>query len=77
MIHVNELLNEAIKETTNLNTNEIFFVRDLFMGYKWNRIPHRDRLVLGIIFLNKVNSGEVDIQAIEKTTSNQQRYKKL
>jgi len=77
MPDVNELLDGAIKETENLDVGEIFLVRDLFMGYKWNRIPHKDRLLLGILFLNHVNKTNDDLQAIEKTPSNQQRYRKI
>lgn len=77
MFDVNKLLEEAIKETRNLNTGEIFLVRDLFMGYFWNRIPHGDRLLLGILFLNYVNKTNGNIHKIEKTSSNQQRYKKV
>ena len=77
MFDVNKLLDEAIKETRNLNAGEIFLVRDLFMGYFWNRIPHSDRLLLGTLFLNYVNKTTGNIQKIEKTSSNQQRYKKV
>ena len=77
MHDVNELLVEAINETKNLHVGEIFLVRELFMGYKWNRLPHKDRLLLGILFLNHINKMNIDLQAIEKTPSNQQRYKKI
>ncbi|MDI9540906.1 MAG: single-stranded DNA-binding protein, partial [Bacillota bacterium] len=50
--------------------------KDLFKGYVWNRIPRKDRLLLGTLFLNYVNKMEGNIKAIEKTSSNQQRYKK-
>lgn len=75
---VNELLDEAIKETENLKEDEIFLLKDLFKGYLWNRIPRKDRLLLGTLFLNQVNKmGGKDIKAIEKTSSNQQRYVKM
>ncbi|MGN9119566.1 single-stranded DNA-binding protein [Turicibacter bilis] len=77
MIDVNELLEEAIRETENLNEDEVFLVKDLFKGYVWNRIPRKDRLLLGTLFLNYVNMMEGSIKAIEKTSSNQQRYKKI
>ncbi len=77
MFDVNDLLCEAIKETSNLNEGEIFLVKDLFKGYFWNRIPLKDRLLLGTLFLNHVNKNVDSIQAIEKTSSNQQRYKKV
>ena len=74
MIDVNKLLDEAIGETIQLNIGEVFLVKDLFKGYEWNRIPRNDRLLLGTLFLNYVNKTDGSIQAIEKTTSGQQRY---
>lgn len=77
MVDVNELLDEAIKETDNIQEDEIFLVRDLFKGYVWNRIPLKDRLLLGTLFLNQINRTGGNIQTIEKTSSNQQRYEKI
>lgn len=77
MSDVNDLLEEAIRETVNLNEGEIFLVKELFKGYIWNRIPRNDRLLLGTLFLNQVNKMESNIKAIEKTSSNQQRYMKV
>ncbi|WP_338487914.1 single-stranded DNA-binding protein [Ruoffia tabacinasalis] len=77
MIDVNQLLEEAIRESENLNEGKVFLVKDLFKGYVWNRIPRKDRLLLGTLFLNMVNKMEGNIKAIEKTSSNQQRYKKI
>ena len=77
MFDVNKLLDDAINETRNLNDGEIFLVKDLFMGYFWKRIPHGDRLLLGTLFLNYVNQTTGSIQKIEKTSSKQQRYKKV
>jgi hypothetical protein len=77
MSDVNVLLEEAIKETENLNDGEVFLVKDLFKGYVWNRIPRKDRLLLGTLFLNYVNKMGGSIKAIEKTSSNQQRYQKI
>lgn len=74
MYDVNCLLDEAIKETENLNEGEVFLVKDLFKGYIWNRIPRKDRLLLGTLFLNLVNKMDSHLKAIEKTSSNQQRY---
>ncbi|AHM55854.1 hypothetical protein EAL2_c05520 [Peptoclostridium acidaminophilum DSM 3953] len=77
MFDVNELLEEAIKETENLTDGEVFLVKDLFKGYVWNRIPRKDRLLLGTLFLNHINKVDGSLKAIEKTSSNQQRYKKM
>ncbi|MEG0774268.1 single-stranded DNA-binding protein [Clostridium sp.] len=75
MTITNDLLSYAIEQTKNLNAGEVFLVKDLFKGYEWNRIPLRDRLLLGTLFLNYVNNAEERIKAIEKTSSNQQKYK--
>jgi len=76
MSDVNKLLDEAIKETENLEEGEVFLVKDLFKGYVWNRIPRKDRLLLGTLFLNWVSKINGNLKAIEKTSSNQQRYEK-
>lgn len=76
MFDVNELLLRAEKETDYINEGEIFLVKDLFKGYEWNRIPLKDRLLLGTLFLNFVNKTGGSVIAIEKTSSKQQKYKK-
>ena len=77
MIDVNNLLTQAISETTKLNVGEKFLVKDLFKGYEWNRIPRNTRLLLGTLFLNAVNNNaNLKIQTIEKSSSNQQKYQK-
>ena len=77
MTDVNKLLDEAIKEAQNLYEGEVFLVKDLFKGYVWNRIPRKDRLLLGTLFLNSVNQMDADLKAIEKTSSNQQKYMRV
>ena len=74
---VNELLKQAISESTCLQENEIFLVRDLFKGYEWNRISRSDRLLLGTLFLNHVKTFKGSIVAVEKTSSGQQQYRKV
>ena len=75
---MNNLLKKALYELHNLNTGETFLVRDLFKGYEWNRLDRNIRLRLGILFLNEINTNpSLNIVAIEKTSSNQQKYKKL
>lgn len=77
MLNANELLDKAIRETEELLADEIFLLKDLFKGYEWRRIPVNERLLLGTLFLNFVNSNDINVIAIEKTSSNQQRYKKI
>lgn len=74
MTRVNDLLAQAIEETRCLHVNEVFLVRDLFKGYEWNRISRSDRLLLGTLFLNYVNTSGIRLQPIEKTSSGQQKY---
>jgi len=76
MFDVNDLLEEAVKETEKLTDGEVFLVKDLFKGYVWNRIPRKDRLLLGTLFLNRVKINS-NLKPIEKTSSKQQKYKKL
>ena len=74
MLTANELLNLAVAEAAKLNHGEIFVVRDLFKGYEWNRISRKDRLLLGTLFLNYVNSEKNFIIPLEKASSGQQQY---
>ncbi len=71
---VNELLDMAKIELTNLKSSEIFLVRDLFKGYEWNRILRSDRLLVTLL-LNYIKSNDISVVPIEKTSSGQQRYK--
>jgi len=77
MTNVNELLEFAVREITNVEPGEIFLLRDLFKGYVWNRISRSDRLLLGTLFLNYINTANNLVTPIEKTSSGQQKYKKL
>lgn len=77
MADVNELLVRAEKEIEKISVDEVFLVKDLFKGYKWNRIPIKDRLLLGTLFLNLVNKTGGSVVAIEKTSSHQQKYRKV
>jgi len=49
MSAINQLLETAKNEVTNLKYGEVFLVRDLFKGYEWNRISRSDRLLLGTL----------------------------
>nr|WP_319487769.1 single-stranded DNA-binding protein [uncultured Caproiciproducens sp.] len=74
MSDVNTLLDAAFQETNLLENGEVFLVRDLFKGYEWNRISRKDRLLLGTLFLNRVNNEHGFIKVALKTSSGQQRY---
>lgn len=77
MANINHLLEQAICETNNLDPGESFLLKDLFKGYVWKRIPRNTRLLLGTLFLNAVNNDSaLKIEVVEKTSSNQQKYKR-
>ena len=77
MDNVDSLLSQALSETNNLNEGEIFLVKDLFKGYEWNRIERKNRLLLGTLFLWCVVTSKISgIEVVDKTSSNQRRYKK-
>lgn len=77
MSTVNELLFIAESELQNIHQGEVILLRDLFKGYEWNRISRSDRLLLGTLFLNYIKTNDIGIVAIEKTSSGQQRYKRV
>jgi hypothetical protein len=74
---VNELLDKAKAELSNLLSGVVFLLRDLFKGYEWNRISRSDRLLLGTLFLNYIKSDNLCVVPIDKTSSGQQRYSKI
>ena len=74
---VDVLLERALSEVELLKEEEIFLVKDLFKGYEWNRIPVKDRLLLGTLFLHEVHKEKVPVIAVEKTSSHQQRYQRI
>ena len=78
MVAKNEkkIIKKAWQETKNLKEGEVFLLKDLFKGYKWNRIKTETRSRLGRLFLEKVQKKK-SVEAIEKTSSHQQQYRKL
>ena len=76
-MNVNQLLEYAIQEVKELNSGEVFLVRELFKGYLWNRIPRKDRLLLGTLFFNWTQQKANIVTPINKTSSGQQKYQKI
>ncbi|EJT6478469.1 DUF1413 domain-containing protein [Clostridium perfringens] len=70
---------EIVKVSLNeLNSGEIFIVKDLFRGFEWNRISKGNRTKLGSMVFNFANhEGSTIIDSIGKTPQNQQKYKKI
>ena len=76
-MNVNQLLEYAIQEVKELNSGKVFLVRELFKGYLWNRIPRKDRLLFGTLFLNWTQQKANIVTPINKTSSGQQKYQKV
>lgn len=71
-----KLLKKAWQETKELKDGETFLLKDLFKGYKWNRMPTETRTALGRAFMEKAGSKN-SVEVIGKSSSNQQQYKKI
>ncbi len=72
---MNDLLEAAKTEVSNLNSDEIFMVSDLFKGYEWNWSSCNDRLIIDTLFLNYTKTHDIEVVPIEKISSGQQRYR--
>ncbi len=70
------LLNGAVSELDNLECGEKFLVKDLFKGYVWKRLSISARLNLGTLFVNYAKNNPEKVIILDKTSSNQQMYKK-
>ena len=75
---IESLIVHAISEVPNLQSGEKFMVRDLFIGYEWNRLSSYTRAKVGAGFYYQYakieNLSEVEI--LEKSARNQQLYRK-
>ncbi len=77
MLELEQLLNEALDEVKRIRQGENFLLKDLYKGYEWNRIPARHRSMLGSLFLEYIDKNDIGVKIIEKTSSKQQRYRKI
>jgi len=72
-----DLITYAQAEIQNLLVGEEFMVKDLFLGYEWNRIDKGNRTRLGSSFFAFAQgAGAAQIIPLGKTPQNQQRYRK-
>lgn len=71
-----KLLKKAWKETKNLGVDETFILKDLFKGYKWNRLSVEQRAALGRTFL-ELTKEKNSVNPTKKNSSNQQMYIKV
>lgn len=72
---VQGLMAQATREIGFLKNGEEFLVSDLFKGYEWKRIPVKDRLLLGSLFLAE-SKIHIAFSAVKKNRSNLQVYRK-
>ena len=73
-----DLIAYSQAEIRNLLVNEEFMVKDLFLGYEWNRIDKGNRTRLGSSFFAFAQgAGAAQITPLGKTPQNQQRYRKI
>lgn len=73
-----DLITYSQTEIQNLLVDEEFMIRDLFLGYEWNRIDVGNRTRLGSSFFAFAQgAGATQVLPLGKTPQNQQRYRKI
>ena len=73
-----DLIGYAQSQIQNLVAGEEFMVKDLFLGYEWNRIDLGNRSRLGSSFFAFAQgAGAAQITPLDKTPQNQQRYRRI
>ena len=73
---IQSLVDYAISEIAKLNSGEKFMVRDLFLGYEWNRLSNYVRAQVGYGFFHQYAKEEKQVTPNGKSAQNQQKYKK-
>ena len=74
---VQALVDYAIAEVVNLDEDDgTFMVRDLFLGYEWNRLSNYTRAQVGAGFYHQyANVKEIsNVEILKKSARNQQLY---
>ena len=70
-------MNKAKVSISQLKSNQIFLLKDLFDGIEWNNLAKGDRLSFGKYFKNEVIEGNVlHITYIGKAQNNSAKYRK-
>lgn len=71
-------MTEAILALSSVKVNQIFLLRDLFKGHRWNSLPKGDRLRFGSYFKKKVGLGQIHgVIYVGKAPNNSAQYKKI
>lgn len=71
------LLEQAKREVKNLNNENSFLLKDLFLGVQWKELSKNTRIQLGRLFLEYAKNNTNLLEILDKTNSNQQLYKKI
>ena len=72
-----ELLSKANEHIDTIQSDEIFFVKDLFLGTEWNELKRGDKLGFGRYFKKAVMNNSVQgVEYIGKADNNSAQYKK-
>lgn len=74
-----ELKEQALNSIhSKIQTDQIFVLRDLFLGADWEGMSSGDRRSFGRFFSNEVNEGKIpSIEKVKKANNNHTRYRKL
>ena len=72
------LIDHAVSEIPHLKSSEQFMVRDLFIGYEWNRLSNYVRAKVGAGFYYEYAKVESlsQVEILAKSARNQQLYRK-
>lgn len=76
-INTLSLLEQAKREVKNINNENSFLLKDLFLGVQWKILSKNTRIQLGRLFLEYAKNNTDLLEILDKTNSNQQLYKKI
>ena len=73
----NELLCKAKEYIDTVQSDEVFFVKDLFHGTEWNGLERGEKLGFGRFFKKAVMNGSIQtVEYIGKADNNSAQYRK-
>ena len=77
-MNYNELLCKAEEYIGTIQSNEVFFVKDLFRGTEWNELERGEKLGFGRCFKKMVMEHSIlNVEYIGKADNNSAQYKKV
>lgn len=73
-----EWIKIAVQTIKQLRPGDIFLLKDLFEGCKWNALPKGERLKFGGYFKKQVELKKIaDVEYFGKAKNNSAQYKKM